>query len=105
MSSAASQYPRLGDAPLTVACVYRSGGKMYSTEYVRVLRDMVARNLTRPHRFVCLSDVEVPCERIPLITDWPGFYAKIEIFRRGLFQGPVLYFDLDTIIHGSIEWQ
>ena len=103
MSSVAPQLLPSGDAPLTVACVYRSGSKMYSTDYVRVLRDMVARNLTRPHRFVCLSDVEVPCERIPLTTGWPGFYAKLEMFRPGLFPGPVLYFDLDTIIHGNID--
>jgi hypothetical protein len=95
---------RLGNDPLTVACVYRSGGKLYSTRYVEALRNMVARNLSLPHRFVCLTDVaDVPCERIPLVTGWPGFYGKIELFRPGLFRGPVLYFDLDTVIHRSID--
>jgi hypothetical protein len=102
--SAKTDLPRLGDEPLTVACVYRSGGRHYSTRYVDVLRNMVKRNLTLPHRFVCLSDVEdVPCERIPLIANWPGFYSKIELYRPGLFKGPVLYFDLDTVIHGNID--
>jgi hypothetical protein len=65
---------------------------------------MVARNLTVPHRFVCLTDVtDVTCERIALTTDWPGFYAKLELFRPGLFHGPVLYFDLDTVIHRNID--
>ena len=95
---------RLGDDILTVACVYRTGGRLYSPRYVEVLRDMVQRNLSLPHRFVCLSDdPNVPCQRIPLITNWPGFYSKLELFRAGLFRGPVLYFDLDTVIHGLID--
>jgi hypothetical protein len=102
--SAKTDLPRLGDEPLTVACVYRSGGRFYSTRYVEVLRNMVKRNLSLPHRFVCLTDVEdVPCERIPLVANWPGFYSKIELYRPGLFKGPVLYFDLDTVIHGSLD--
>lgn len=88
---------------VTIACVYRSGSRLYSPHYVSVLRDMVARNATLPYRFVCLSDVEVPCERIALVTDWPGFYSKLELFREGLFAGPVLYLDLDTVIHGNID--
>ena len=101
--SAKTDLPRLGDEPLTVACVYRSGGQHYSTQYVEVLRNMVTRNLTLPHRFVCLSDVDVPCERIPLVNDWPGFWSKIELYKPGRFKGPVLYFDLDTVIHGNID--
>ncbi|MCC7347678.1 MAG: hypothetical protein IT538_09805 [Variibacter sp.] len=94
----------LGAEPLTVACVYRSGGKVYSARYVHVLRDMVARNLSLPHRFVCLTDdPAVETERIPLVTDWPGYWSKLELYRPGLFGGPVLYVDLDTIIHGSID--
>ncbi|MCC7346231.1 MAG: hypothetical protein IT538_02430, partial [Variibacter sp.] len=95
---------RLGDEPLTIACVYRSGGRQYTTRYVEVLRNMVSRNLTLPHRFDCLTAVEdVPCERIPLVMGWPGFFSKIELFRPGLFRGPVLYFDLDTVIHRNID--
>ncbi len=89
---------------LTVACVYRTGSRLYSRRYVATLRDMVGRNLNLPHRFVCLSDdPEVPCERIALVTDWPTYFAKIELYRPGLFAGPVLYFDLDTVIHGNID--
>lgn len=87
---------------LTVACVLRSGGR-YDAEWVRKLRDGVARNLTLPHRFVCLSDVDVPCERIPLIEDWRGWWSKISLFRYGLFVGPILYLDLDSVIVGSLD--
>jgi len=87
---------------ITVACVLRSGG-IYTPEWVKKLRDGVARHMTRPHRFVCLSDVDVPCERIPLKTDWPGWWSKIELFRPRLFEGPVLYLDLDCIITGPLD--
>lgn len=87
---------------LTVACVLRSGGD-YGPEDVRKLRDGVAHHMSLPHRFVCLSDVDVPCERIPLQHDWPGWWAKIELFRPGALLCPALYFDLDTVIVGSLD--
>lgn len=88
-------------AEITVACVLRSGGD-YTAEYVSRLRDAVAQHLAVPHRFVCLSDIDVPCERVPLLNNWPGWWSKLELFRPGLFHGPVLYFDLDTIVQGDI---
>lgn len=87
---------------LTVACVLKSGGD-YWPSHVQALRDGVARNLTLPHRFVCLSDMEVDCERIPLRNGWRGWWSKIELFRPALFSGPVLYLDLDTIVTGSLD--
>lgn len=86
---------------LTVACVLRSGGD-FDAEYVERLRDSVARHLELEHRFVALSDVPVPCERIALKTDWPGWWAKLELFRE-LRTGRTLYFDLDTLIVGPID--
>lgn len=86
----------------TVLCVLKSGGD-YDAEYVRKLRDGVARHLTMPHRFVCLSDVDVPCERIPLKHGWPGWWSKLEIFRPGVITGPTLYLDLDTVIVADLD--
>lgn len=85
---------------LTVACVLKSGG-VYDAEWVRKLRDGVFRNLSLPHRFACLSDVEVPCERIPLKHGWKGWWSKLELF--DAFKGPTLYFDLDTVVVGSLD--
>lgn len=87
---------------ITVACVLRSGGR-YDAEWVARLQRGVARHLSLPHRFVCLSDAPVGCERIPLETDWPGWWSKIELFRPGLLTGPTLYFDLDTVIVGGLD--
>lgn len=83
---------------LTVACVLKSGG-IYDATWVARLRDGVKRHLPLGHRFVCLSDVDVPCERIPLEHDWPGWWSKLEVFR---LPGPALYFDLDTAIVGDL---
>jgi hypothetical protein len=88
---------------LTVASIYWKGSfrgreNVYSEEWVGKLQNMVARNLPRPHRFVCLSNVDVPCERVPLINDWPGWWSKIELFRPELFEDRVLYLDLDLVV-------
>jgi hypothetical protein len=83
---------------LTVACVLKSGG-IYNASWVERLRAGVARHLPTDHRFVCLSDVDVPCERIPLEHDWAGWWSKIELFK---IEGPVLFFDLDTLIVGDL---
>lgn len=79
---------------LTVACVLRSGGQ-YGPEHVRGLKAQ-ADHWLPDARFMCLSDIEVPCERVPMETDWPGWWAKIELFRH--FKGRTLYLDLDTVI-------
>jgi len=88
---------------LTVLAVCKSGG-IYDAEWVRKLRDAVGRNLTVEHRFVCLSDIEVPCERIALEHDWPGWWSKIEIYRPGVITGPTLYLDLDIVVTGNIDF-
>jgi hypothetical protein len=85
---------------MNVVCVLKSGGE-YDVEWVRKLRDGVARNMTIPHRFICLSDVDVPCERIPLRHNWPGWWSKIEVFRN--VREPSLYLDLDTVVTGNLD--
>lgn len=83
----------------TVACVLRSGGQ-YDASWVGRLERAAARHLA-PDRFVCLSDMDVPCERIPLEHGWPGWWSKLELFRPGLFDGTVFYVDLDTLLVGD----
>jgi len=86
---------------LTIACVLRSGG-IYTAEWVDRLARKVARHAPA-HRFVCLSDMDAPCERIPLVHGWPGWWAKIELFRPGMFEGRVLYLDLDVLPVAPLE--
>lgn len=96
----------LGNDPLTVACVWKTGGVYDRHDYVGRMARAVARNLSHPHRFVCLTDApDVPAgvERIPLLHKWPGFWPKVELHRPGLFTGPVIYLDLDTVICGPLD--
>lgn len=90
----------------TVACVLRSGGD-FSATWVERLRAGVSRHLSLPHRFVCLTDVpdhRIPgVVRIPHRNDWPKWWPKVSLFRAGLFAGPVLYLDLDTLPVGSLD--
>jgi len=95
-------------AKTTVACVYWKGAfrgreHVYNEAWVSRLERMVHNHLPGLDRFVCLSNTGVPCERIPLITDWHGWWAKLELFRPGLFEGRVLYLDLDLVIMHSLE--
>jgi hypothetical protein len=99
--------PSLGNEMLTVACVFKSGGKYDEADYVGKLARAVGRHLTVPHRFICLTDAKrmltADVDVVPLEKNWPGYWSKIEVYRPGLFKGPLLYLDLDTVISGSID--
>lgn len=86
---------------LTVICVLRSGG-IYDASWVEKLKRGCERHMPK-HIFNCLSDVPVPCNRIPMQHDWPSWWSKIELFRPGVIDGPTLYLDLDTVIVGKVE--
>jgi hypothetical protein len=84
---------------LTIATVCRTGGR-YTPDLVRWFRRQLADNLRTPHEFLCLTDKpdEVP-GGVALRHGWPGWWAKMELFRPGLFADGqhVIYFDLDTV--------
>lgn len=83
-----------------VYCVLRSGGD-YRPEHVIRLREQVMTHLPGAD-FWCLSDIEIPgVQTLPLKFDWPGWWAKMEVFRPSI-KGPVLFFDLDTSIVGGL---
>ena len=88
---------------ITIATVLRSGGD-YRPEHVRALADMCGR-FAPAHRFVVLTDQcyafaeDEEIEARPLKRDWPGWWAKMELFA---LPGPVLFFDLDTVIVRSL---
>ena len=89
---------------MRVLCVLKSGG-VYDASWVEKLWSGVYRHMREPFTFGCLSDVELPdpIERIPLMHDWPGWWAKLEMFRPGVIQGPTLYLDLDTVVTGPLD--
>lgn len=84
---------------MQIVCV--KTGTKYSDDYVLKLRNGVARHLSQPHEFVCLTDRPVDgvaCR--PLPADLPGWWAKIGLFK---LREPLVYFDLDVVITGSLE--
>lgn len=87
---------------LKVACVLRSGGE-YGPHHVAWLRRMVERHLKMPYRFICLTDMDVDCERVSLEHNWPGWWSKIELMKLSVDDGPIIYFDLDTLIINSLD--
>lgn len=99
---------------LTVAAVLKGGGREYKPAHAAALARQVADRLALPHRFVLLTDMlEQPSGPAPQHQlrqvqrleheDWTGWWAKLELFKPGRFDGPVLYFDLDTVIIGDLE--
>jgi hypothetical protein len=89
---------------INVVCLLRQGGKVgYDASWVAKLQRGVQRNLTLPHRFVCLSDCDVPCERIELLPGDHGFWSKLQLFRPGILSGPTLFLDLDTVVCGDLD--
>jgi len=89
---------------LTIVCVLKSGGD-YDWEYVERLYKGVQNNLSYCHDFIVLTDTFFETEKprirqIPLTLNLPGYWSKIELFK---LKGSIIYFDLDTIILGSIN--
>ncbi|KKN42002.1 hypothetical protein LCGC14_0717620 [marine sediment metagenome] len=91
---------------LKVLCVLKSSsaqGQGFGPMYVHKLRDAVKRHLKMPHEFICLTDLPADrfdCKTEPLTDDLKGWWSKIELFK---YKGPCLYFDLDTVLTGSVK--
>ena len=75
----------------------------FGPEHVQAIQRQVRRWAPPGTEFLCLSDIPVPgVDVIPLQSDWPGWWAKLELFRPDL-TGDILYTDLDNTIVGPID--
>ena len=94
---------------INVCCVYY--GNKYKTEYVQKLYNMVKRNLTVPHKFICFTDwkqlwrqVKGDIEFKPFPRhDMEGWWNKLQLFHPDLLEGVNLYMDLDVVIVDNID--
>lgn len=102
------------DGPITIMCclfdsteVWPSSRKTYTTEWVNKLYRGFNRNLERPFRFVCITDLdgtwEPAIERVPFELERRNYFSILEAFRPDLVDGRVLLTGLDTVITGSME--
>lgn len=84
-------------------------GNRYGKEYVERLRNMVARHITVPYNFYCLTDDQHPIDGVRTIyqpnAQYPkGWWHKVHMFDARLpLSGRILYFDLDIVIHSNID--
>ena len=98
--------------PVDCACVIHSDG--YSWDYAERLHNMLTRNLSRPVRFHVYTEADrsVPDNMIKhVLTEWSGvagpkrsWWYKMQLFDDQLFSGQLLYFDLDVVITGNLDW-
>lgn len=95
---------------ITVACVEHGDYQKRGAEYVRKLKAAVQRNMTRAHRFVCLTDDPrrhpgVECQMLPgrEKDGLSGWWAKCYLFSPDRFEGRVLFTDLDNTIVGPLD--
>ena len=88
----------------------------FPVSYVRLMRNAVRANLTREHRFICVTDnpgamdrdietVQMPDMQIPIQNQRFGCWPKLSIFAPGVLPAdqPTLYLDLDMMIRGNID--
>lgn len=79
----------------TPVTVLRSGGE-YGPQHVRWLARQVPG-------LVCFSDRDIKgVPTVPLATDWPSWWAKLELFDPQ-FNGDLLHIDLDTVVIGDLD--
>jgi len=76
-------------------------------EYVEKLRNSVARNLTIPHDFLCVTSHVGPdgVTRISPPRGGEGWWQKVNLFDPLMFPSGVrvLYLDLDVVVVGSLD--
>ena len=107
---------------INIVCI--KWGTLFGPEYVNRLYSGVRRNLTRPVRFICMTEhrdglhPDVECIDLPTepflepmnaalaVANRQGAMRKTSLFRQGVIpdlQGPVLGFDLDVVITGALD--
>ncbi len=98
--------------PVNVICM--KWGTKYGSNYVNILHSMVRRHLTRPFRFVCLTDdasgLDDSIDSFPLVDlDIPNGpergWDKLTTFTSPLYDlsGQALFLDLDVVLVDNID--
>ena len=97
--------------PIDCACVIH--GDAYSWTYVEKLYSMLSRHITPGIRLHVYTEADrvVPEPMIKHeLTEWGSlgpkrsWWYKMQLFNPTHHAGPLLYFDLDTVIVDNIDW-
>jgi hypothetical protein len=111
LAAAQARQPDLSIGPINCACLIH--GNAYSWDYVERLYNMLSRHLTSEIRFHVYTEADRPVPA-PMIrhdlVDWGisgpkrSWWYKLQLFNSMYHAGPLLYFDLDTVIINNIDW-
>lgn len=97
----------------TINCACVIHGNAYDWSYVDRLYSMISRHLSCPIIMHVYTESNRP---VPLpyvkhcLDDWNiggakrSWWYKMQMFNANHYSGPLLYFDLDTVIVGNIDW-
>jgi hypothetical protein len=97
--------------PVDCACVIY--GDAYAWQYVERLYSMLSRHITAGIRLHVYTEADrpVPAPMIKhALTEWSitekkrSWWYKMQLFNTEHHAGPLLYFDLDTVITQNIDW-
>jgi hypothetical protein len=97
--------------PVDCACVIH--GNAYSWTYVERLYNMLNRHITQGIRFHVYTEAHRPVPEHMIkheLTDFGpvaprrAWWYKMQLFDTQHHRGPLLYFDLDTVIVNNIDW-
>jgi len=97
--------------PIDCACVIH--GDAYSWTYVERLYNMLNRHITASIRLHVYTEADRPVPEHMIkhaLTTWPitspkkSWWYKMQLFNPTHYAGPLLYFDLDTVIVSNIDW-
>jgi len=97
---------------LNIVCVNAGNYLGRGADYVNILADMVARNISdkTAYKFICFTDtpqaIDIEVDIRPLPVDGlTGWWNKLSLFKDGLFpEGDrILYLDLDTVITSGLD--
>lgn len=90
---------------LNVVVIQTGNYQGHGIAYVHNLRRQVRKHLTLPHRFYVVTDdaaCNYPASRVKPAVH-PGWWEKLRLFKPGMFEGRVLFLDLDTLIVDNIN--
>lgn len=97
---------------LNIVCINAGNYLGRGAEYVNILADMVARNISDKtiYKFICFTDTpqgldpEVDIRPLP-VEDLEGWWNKLSLFKDGVFPNGdrIIYIDLDTVITSGID--
>ena len=97
--------------PIDCACVIH--GNFYNWDYVTRLHNMLSRHISVGIRMHVYTESERPVPDTMIkhvLPEWhiggpkKSWWYKLQVFNTQHHQGPILYFDLDTVITQNIDW-